>query len=187
MNGLDLLKYLSVGVGAFLEGEIAYITAIQACVAGQLRWPVMLAFFFIGTLTADWFYFFLGRTQGITFLNRSPRLQKQAQHFQVWLTRYQWLMLLSYRFIYGFRVVLPAMFGIAQIPPRRFALMSILGALIWMGIYGLAGYLFSSWVLREIRSGHAALAIFGAFGVLLIFLLYQTLSQARIDKKDAGE
>ena len=137
MNGLDLLKYLSVAIGAFLEGEIAYITAIQAGVAGQLRWPVMLAFFFMGTHLADWVYFLLGRTQGIAFLNRSPRLQKQAQHFQGWLMRYQLLMLLSYRFIYGFRVVLPAMFGIAQIPPRRFALMSVLGTLIWMGTYGL--------------------------------------------------
>jgi membrane protein DedA with SNARE-associated domain len=187
MNWLDPFKYLGVAIGAFLEGEIAYITAIQASIAGQLWWPVMLAFFFIGTHSADWFFYWMGRTYGISYLNRSAHWQKQAQHFQKWLSRHQMLLLLSYRFIYGFRVVLPAMFGIARIPPRRFALMSLLSTAIWMSTYGLLGYLFSTWMLGQIRSGHAALAVFAGCGLLGIFLLYQTFTQSRIDKQDPGE
>jgi membrane protein DedA with SNARE-associated domain len=47
--------------------------------------------------------------------------------------------MLAYRFMYGFRVVLPLVFGMSEIPTRRFALFSLISTALWLSALGMLG------------------------------------------------
>jgi membrane protein DedA with SNARE-associated domain len=58
------------------------------------------------------------------------------------------------RFLYGIRPLLPAVLGLSTIPCWRFALLNLLGALLWAGVFALLGYLAgdaASLLLTELR------------------------------------
>lgn len=58
------------------------------------------------------------------------------------LRRHQSLLILGFRFLYGFRTVTPFLLGASGIPPVRFALLNSLGALFWAISIGVCGYFF---------------------------------------------
>jgi membrane protein DedA with SNARE-associated domain len=56
--------------------------------------------------------------------------------------RYQnWLIILI-RFMYGLPVAGPIFLGMARVSPVRFAVVNLLGAIVWAVLIGGAGYLF---------------------------------------------
>lgn len=188
LNWLEWLKYLGVALGAFLEGEIAYLATLQAIAAKQLHWPLALLFFALGTLAADWGFYWIGRRNGQRYLARHPRRQQQAAIAQNWLRRHSTVLLLAYRFIYGFRVVLPVLFGLARIAPWRYVLMTTVATSLWMGIYGALAHYFSQWLGSWLQSGKPLLTV--AIGGLILGgagLLYYFFKPTGIDKKDAGQ
>jgi len=52
--------------------------------------------------------------------------------------RYQ--ILFSYRFLYGFRIVIPLMIGMSGLAPRSFLFYSIVTGLIWATVVSFVGY-----------------------------------------------
>lgn len=137
---IESLGYLGAFLGAILEGELLYIGALQAARLGYLYWPYVVLAVFLGTLAADWGYFFLGRWQGYACLRRFSHLRSRVAQLQDRLDRRAGWLLLSYRFLYGFRIILPILFGISALPVRRFLWASLLSVSLWTGLFGLAGF-----------------------------------------------
>lgn len=158
---MNLVAYLSIFAGAVLEGELVYISAIQAAQAGYVDLYGAIAAFFLGTFCTDWFYFFTGRKQGRRYLERNEKLQLKAAKIDHLLAHYGTLLLLSYRFIYGFRIVLPLLFGASKLSSRRFLLFSLLSTSIWVSVYGWIGYYFTSWLLEQLKSGRVLILVLG--------------------------
>lgn len=176
---MNLIAYLSIFAGAVLEGELVYISAIQAAQAGYVDLYGAIAAFFLGTFCTDWFYFLTGRKQGRRYLDRNEKLQLKAAKIDHLLANYGTLLLLSYRFIYGFRIVLPLLFGASKLSSRRFLLFSLLSTIIWVSIYGWIGYYFTNWLLEQLKSGRVLILVLGiTLFVVLIALVKRYLFKA---------
>lgn len=61
------------------------------------------------------------------------------------------VLLFLYRFMYGFRIVLPLLFGLSNVPIAQFALYSLTSTIVWIFIFSLLSYFFSGLLLHLIQ------------------------------------
>lgn len=186
---LESLGYLGAYLGAILEGEILFLTAVQMATLGYLNfWGVLIAVF-LGTLTADWLFYWAGRTRGRKYMQRFPKLQPRFERMDRRMNRYDGFFLFAYRFMYGFRVVLPVLFGVRGIPPWRFGLFSLVATTCWVAFFGTLGYFFTDRVMSRIKTVQE----YSWIGILLVVIVvgYFALEpikkrNKRASKKEAG-
>jgi membrane protein DedA with SNARE-associated domain len=142
--------YIAVLIGTFLEGETILVLAGVAAKIGYLKlFGVILAAFF-GTFGGDQLFFFMGRYKGQKIMARRPQWQYKAKKVNTWVKDHQNLVMLGFRFLYGFRTITPFIIGMSEIKTRKFFVFNFLGALLWSFVIASAGYVF----------GHAAEYIF---------------------------
>ena len=136
--------YLAVVVGTFFEGETVLALAGFAAHRGYLHLPYVLLAAFVGSLSGDQLYFFLGRWHGAALLARRPRWQAHTARIHRILERRPGFFIFAFRFglLYGFRTVAPFIIGMSRIPTSRFVLYNFLGAAVWAVSIGLLGYFF---------------------------------------------
>lgn len=136
--------YIAVFIGSFLEGETVLLLAGYAAHGGYLSFPTVLAIAFVASTLGDQFYFFLGRHWGQQLLARVPLWDARAERFRELLHRHHTPIILSLRFIYGFRTVGAVVIGMSRVAAVRFVILNIIGAAIWSITIGLIGYLLGS-------------------------------------------
>ena len=141
-------------VGTILEGETFVIVAAFLAHRGYLSLPGVILVAFLGTFAADQFFFLLGRTQGTAFLAKRPGWQSGVARAQTLLQRYNVLLIIGFRFLYGLRTVMPLVIGMSGFSTRRFVALNALGALIWTVVMAALGYIFGQTlevVLKDVR------------------------------------
>ena len=136
--------YVAIFVGTFLEGEIILVLAGMAAHHGYLNLPLVITAACLGTSFGDLLYFFLGRWHGDLLLKKKASWQRRAARVRKLFDRYQTLLILSFRFLYGLRTVTPFVLGMSRVAAWKFVLVSIVGALLWAIAVGYAGYLFGN-------------------------------------------
>jgi membrane protein DedA with SNARE-associated domain len=129
-------------LGVILEGETFVIIAAFLAHRGYLSLPGVILVAFLGTFAVDQFFFLLGRTQGTVFLAKQPTWQPGVAKAQALLQRYNLLLIIGFRFLYGLRTVTPLMIGLSGFSARRFAMLNALGGLIWTVVMAALGYVF---------------------------------------------
>ncbi len=136
--------YVALVAGTVLEGETILIAAGFAAHGGylKLQWVILAAF--AGSLSGDQLYFFIGRLKGKTFLHRRPAWETKVERVLKLFDRYQTLVVLGFRFMYGLRTVTPFAFGLSGIGAGRFFILNLIGALVWSVVGALVGYLFGA-------------------------------------------
>ncbi len=134
--------YLALIVGLLLEGETVLVLAAFMARRGYLDLSWVLLIGFAVTFASDQFFFWLGRLQGSWFLASRPAWRRNVERARSLLKRNMTLLFIGFRFLYGLRTVMPLMFGMSKLDPKRFALLNFIGALLWTVLFGLAGYLF---------------------------------------------
>ena len=141
-----VLLYLAVFSGCFFEGETSLVTSSFAAHRGYLEiFPVMIIAF-VATQSWDWLWFLVGRNRGKAFIAKKPKLKKKAARIDALLMKNQTLVLLGYRFLYGFRTAVPLTIGISSIPTRKFLIFSFINTLVWDGIFSSLGYYFGAFM-----------------------------------------
>ncbi len=175
--------YLALFIGTFLEGETVLILAGFAAHRGYLEFDLVWLIAWIGAVVGDQAYFFIGRFRGQSLIAKYPKLQRRVNRVTPYLEKYQNYVLISFRFIYGFRTITPFAIGISRIGSGRFLVFNIISGIVWALIFAAAGYLF----------GHAAEALFGRveeyeeylFAGLIVagilFSLYHFFKKKRVD------
>jgi membrane protein DedA with SNARE-associated domain len=147
--------YPAIILGTILEGETALIMAGMVSSWGYLDLPVIMVMAFIGSFSGDQMFFFLGRHKGHILLQRHTKWQSRVDRIHERLTRHHDLIILGFRFLYGFRLVTPLILGMdRRIQARRFVLLNGISALVWSILVAGAGYLFGEVIqvlLPEIR------------------------------------
>lgn len=139
---IEQYGYLAVFIGALLEGETVLVIAGFLAHEGYLSILLVLGIAALGGFIGDQFFFTLGRLRGRQFLARFPSIQARAARVETLVVRYQnWLIILI-RFMYGLRVAGPVMLGMTKVSHVRFAIVNLIGAIIWAVLIGGAGYLF---------------------------------------------
>lgn len=181
-DGMESIGYLGAFLGAVVEGEVAFVAAVQATRSGHLNFYCVLAAVFLGAQAVDWSLYLSGRKGGRAALERRPKLAPRFAQMAGMVEERGTLLLLGYRFMYGFRVVLPTLFGIVRIPLQRFALLSFISTSLWVIVVGNVGYFFSDTlaVLWQQAWGHPALtAGVLALSFLAIALLIHRLNRTK--------
>jgi len=170
-NFIHEFGYLTVFLGAMIEGESIILTAsaLAATEILSIWWVMVLTF--SGTLLADQMIYFLGVKYGPSAINRIrqrfPKWQSNIDQGLVFLKRNETKYILSFRFIYGIRIISPFLIGAQGIPFARFSTLNVISAAIWTIISCAVGYFLGS--VFEDLTKHIELFVFGVFviGVLL--------------------
>jgi membrane protein DedA with SNARE-associated domain len=134
--------YAAVFVGALLEGETILLAAGFAAHQGMLDWRVVVAVAVVGAVLGDQLAFLLGRWKGAPLLARFPALARRAPRVHELLERHDVVVILALRFLYGLRIAGPLILGSSRVPLLRFALLNMVGAVIWATLVAGAGYAF---------------------------------------------
>jgi membrane protein DedA with SNARE-associated domain len=172
---IDNYGPLAIFVGTVLEGETTAILGGFAADRGYIGiWEVIVAAFF-GTLTADQFYFFLGRRYGKEFLSRRPTWMSRLARVEGLRTRYESALIVGLPFLYGLRTVTPFVFGTSGVSRWRFLLLNATGALLWAIAVPFLGYAFGvalEAMVDELHRYEVFVISFIAAVGLLVWLVY---------------
>ena len=141
---LQTYGYWALVIGTFLEGETILIIGGVAAHRGYLSLPLVILAAFIGTLAGDQLYFFIGRKKGKAFLDKRPSWRPGIDKAHNLLERYQALLILGFRFLYGLSTVTPFVIVMSRLKTGNFILLNITGALMWAVVFGTGGYLFGA-------------------------------------------
>ncbi|HEY6336308.1 MAG TPA: DedA family protein [Alphaproteobacteria bacterium] len=149
-----LLDYgpLVILVWTFFEGETVLLVAGFLAHQGyiSLEWSILAAF--VGSMSGDQLYFWIGRRFGEQILDWRPAWRVRIERSLRLLVKYQNLFILSFRFVYVVRTVASFSIGLAGVSFRRFTILNAIAAAIWALSFGLGGYWFGS-TLESIAGG----------------------------------
>lgn len=137
---LDQYGYIALIVGTFFEGETAILVASSLIYRGLFEGPYTVLFGFAGSFISDWLYFIIGRFNGKYFIEKRPNLKAKVAPVQNFFEVHKIQILFSYRFLYGFRVVIPLVIGMSNIKPLEYLFYSLVSGLIWASTVSTVGY-----------------------------------------------
>ncbi len=140
------LGYLALSIGTFFEGETAILIASSIARSGATNIFAVIFFGFLGSFVSDWLYFLIGRLNGKYFIDKRPTLKNKLAPIQLFFEKNRVQLLVSYRFLYGFRVVIPLMLGMSDIKPLQFLVYSVSSGLLWASLISLLGYFVGSYL-----------------------------------------
>ncbi|MBA3813498.1 MAG: DedA family protein [Alphaproteobacteria bacterium] len=143
--------YLAVFLGSMIEGESVIFIAGFFAHEGYLSLPKIILVSFVGTLFADQALYFVGRHYGNPFINRFPSFRPRADKAFNLLRRYDNIFILSFRFIYGIRIISPVVIGASGVGVKRFILLNLIAALIWSVGSCVAAYFFAHLILEYLH------------------------------------
>jgi lysylphosphatidylglycerol synthetase-like protein (DUF2156 family)/membrane protein DedA with SNARE-associated domain len=150
---LLLLKYgyLLLFLGVIFEGEAVLIAGSFLASRGYFNvGTVALVALAANTLSAQ-FYYTAARVRGRRWFEGRFPADSQYRKIIDWVAnRDNWVLLVS-RFVFGFRIVIPAACGAFGMPAARFTIINILAGLLWVVPTTLAGYYFGEEVTGFVR------------------------------------
>jgi membrane protein DedA with SNARE-associated domain len=134
--------YWAVFFGSCIEGESIILTAGFLASKGYMSLNKIILLSFLGTLLADQGLYWVGRQYGMDFLDKRPHWHKRIEKAVYLLNKYDTAYILSFRFIYGIRIISPLIIGACGIPVRRFTILNLIAAILWSIIISMVGYFF---------------------------------------------
>jgi membrane protein DedA with SNARE-associated domain len=137
---LSSYGYLALFIGTFLEGETILIIAGFAAYNGHMSLPLAILSAFLGSFAGDQTAFYVGRYNKKFLETRLKKWECRIEKVHRLLEKHQVLVLISFRFFYGFRNITPFAVGTSNISPLRFFCLNGIGAGIWAVAFGLGGY-----------------------------------------------
>ena len=91
-------------------------------------------------LSVTGLYYIIGRLNGKYFIERRPALKAKVAPVQNFFEDHKLQILFSYRFLYGFRVIIPLIVGMSNIKPMQYLFYSLISGLIWATTVSTVGY-----------------------------------------------
>ncbi len=175
--------YLALSAGTMMEGETALLVASSLVDSGLLFWPYVVVFGFLGGFVNDWICFLIGRFSGRPFLEARPKLQARLGPVTSYFANNRLQILLSYRFLYGFRTLLPIVIGMSGIGWSELLAYSVISGFSWAATVGtigwLAGYLFHLGP-ANFQEHYLLIILFFACVGLSIGLTFKTVADRRM-------
>lgn len=138
---LSAYGYYAILILTFLEGEtIVLLAGAVAATTGALHPGMVILCAFAGSSTSDQIMFCIGKYFGPKVLKRFPRLNTNVDRASRLIKKYDILLILGFRFVYGVRNITPILLGISHVPHLKFSLLNIIGALVWATSFTAGGY-----------------------------------------------
>ncbi len=173
--GIVLVLVLG-GLGLPVPEEAPIILAAVLARNGKMVWPLALASCFIGVLVGDFIVYALGYFYGERVLSfritrRFLSREREAQ-IKGYFHRHGIRILITGRFVPGFRTAAYLTAGILRLPPMRLFLADLCAATMsTLLMFGL-GYFFAQWV-EAVWGKAQRFGVIGAAIGIVGFLLYR--------------
>lgn len=148
---IETWGYFAVFLGSLVEGESVIFVAGFLAHEGYLSLTKIIIISFLGTLFADQVLYHIGRHYGIHVIDKFPSIQTKADKAFKLLKKYDTLYILSFRFIYGIRIISPLIIGSSGIGLKRFTILNLIAALIWSAGSCIAAYYFAHLIMDELH------------------------------------
>ncbi len=180
--------YIALFIGCFLEGETSLIAGSFAAHRGMLEIVPVFIVAYISTQCSDWLWFITGRKQGHRILNKRPKWEKKYKRIDKVMKKYPVAILLGYRFIYGFRTILPIGIGMSSISTIKFFIFSQIGTFLWASLLCCAGYFFGAIVeanFKKIEHYEVEILVGLIITGLAVSLLIRLISRWRMRNESA--
>jgi membrane protein DedA with SNARE-associated domain len=176
-----LLPYLALCGGILLEGESFLLAASISAHSGYMNIYIIIILTVVCTQTSDWFWFITGRRGGHTLLQKRPKFQKRLGFIYNLIDKYPYQVLFLFRFVYGFRSVMPLILGTSNVKTKHFFVLGLSSTIIWSTMYAELGYYFGSVVQThwQIVKKYQYLIIILLILILISFIII-TLNKWRI-------
>ncbi|KGF64157.1 membrane protein [Pseudomonas lutea] len=141
---LQEFGYFALFLGTFFEGETILVLAGFLAFRGYMDINIVVVVAFFGSYAGDQLWYFMGRKHGRKLLARKPRWQLMGDRALEHIRRHPDIWVLSFRFVYGLRTVMPVAIGLSGYPSGRYLLLNGIGAAVWAAALGAAAYKFGS-------------------------------------------
>lgn len=179
-----LLKYglTAVFIGGAVEGDVTFILAGVVARFGLLKLPAAIVAGVLGAFAGDCIWYWLGRSSGAR-IRRSKSYQRAEPIADSLALRFgAWEIILA-RFIFGARMASSVFWGIRSLSFTQFALIDLLGCLVWATVLMTLGWWLSNsatLLLGEVR--RLELWLLGALILsMLIILSIRTILRRRME------
>jgi membrane protein DedA with SNARE-associated domain len=181
--------YLFIFAATLLEGETVVALAGFAAFEGYLTLEGVIFAAFLGGMIGDQVFFYFGRFRGTEFVNARPKLKERARKIHRLMERYQNLLIFGSRFMYGFRMLIPVLFGTSRVSGLRFLIFNLLGAAVWSAVFSSIGYFLGSAIETYITHFHRAekyvlLGLLAGAGIVLAISFIFNRIQKRVEKAE---
>jgi membrane protein DedA with SNARE-associated domain len=170
---------LAEALGLPLPAALALLTAGAVAAYGDLHFYLVLGVGVTAMLCGDVFLYFMGRISGWALLGVLCRLSANPETCILRSAEYFYrrgkLTLLFAKFIPGINTMSPPLAGSMKMRLGDFLEFDTLGAILYVGAYSAAGYLFSDAlraITRGLRSAGFAAEVISAIG-LAVYLVYR--------------
>lgn len=186
---LNDFGYLALFLGTFFEGETILVLAGFLAFRGYMDIKLVMVVAFLGSYAGDQLWYFLGRRHGRKLLARRPRWQMMGDRALEHIRKHPDIWVLSFRFVYGLRTVMPVAIGLSGYPPRRYLILNGIGAAVWASALGLAAYHFGS-LLEGLLGNVKKYELWVLGGLLLLGVLLwvsRRIKAARIARRALRE
>jgi membrane protein DedA with SNARE-associated domain len=175
--------YVALLMGTFLEGETAILLASSLIHQGIFSAGPTIVAGFAGSFISDWIYYLIGRINGQYFIDRRPKLKLKVEPVRVLFQRHQMQILFSYRFLYGFRVIIPVVIGMSCVKPLHFLFFSVISGIIWATVVSTAGYLVGKYFQIDVELFEKNILLiaagFATFGILVGYVVTNLAGRAQ--------
>jgi membrane protein DedA with SNARE-associated domain len=167
---------LAVMLGAGFEGQSVVIAGGALSERGLMSLPLVVGSACAGSALMDQALFLLGRrgrsSRFVTRVAAKPAFIRALRFIEARPV----LFTLSFRFIFGLRAAGPVALGVTNLSASVFALLNLIGAAVWAGVFAAIGY-FSTSALFSLHAHLrgpvawlvAAAAVMAAGALALVF------------------
>jgi membrane protein DedA with SNARE-associated domain len=131
--------YALIFVAAAAEGDATLLTATFLARRGYLHLDVVMLLAASATIAINQAYFCVGRRYGPMRL-AAMRQHGASSRVVAWVEQHGLPLVVGSRFVYGFRIAIPAACGATRMSPLTFSLGDVVGSLLWVGVIGGGGY-----------------------------------------------
>ena len=144
------ITYILFFLGIFIEGELILLSAVIAAHQGILNIWIVIILAILATIGSDIFYFMLGKHKAKKWLAKS-KFAIKYEEVQKRLINNRAKMLLTYRFLYGMRMITPFVLGTQDITFIKFLKYSIISTLIWCFFFIVLGFSFGEIIINNLK------------------------------------
>jgi membrane protein DedA with SNARE-associated domain len=150
MSESDLLQYgyVLIFLGCIIEGDATLLASAFLAHRGSLNFVAVLVTAALASTLANEAVYHLSRTRSRAYFEKKISKHPKYARVQHWIRRRSILLLLFSRYIFGFRLAIPAACGMTGMPPVVFFFVNAVGAALWVLPLGYAGYAFGGLIER---------------------------------------
>jgi membrane-associated protein len=169
----------------YLPGDSLLFVAGTLAGAGFLNLEILIVILVAAAVIGDSANYWIGKTIGMKALDKNTFVKKdQLEKTEEYFIRYGGLTIVIARFIPFIRTFAPFLAGVGKMNYRWFLMYNVLGAVLWVSGFVLAGYFLGS---LPIVQENFSLIIYAIIGVSLLAVGSIIFSMVRKPQHDPAE